>query len=797
MGTVFVAEQERPIRRKVAVKVIKPGMESKDIVARFEAERQALALMDHPNIARVLDAGCTVTERPYFVMEFVRGISITEYCDVNKLRVRERLQLFTQVCHAVQHAHQKGIIHRDLKPSNVLVTLHDGMPVPKIIDFGIAKALNQRLTEKTIYTQVHQAVGTLAYMSPEQAELSGLDVDTRTDVYGLGTLLYELLTGSTPFDMKRLNEAAFHEACRIIREEEPPRASTRVSSLGATATAVSAQRKTVLQDLTKQLRGDLDWILVKTLEKDRTYRYDSASALAADIQHYLNNEPINARPPSAVYRLRKVAARHRTALVTGTLVLATLIFGLIVSTWMAIRLQSALREVKAEAFERAVVAAALGDNDEAEAGLQIARDAGASALDVRMLLGLIAVNEGDYDKAVLIAQDVLSTHKEHIGARALLISAEIWQGNVDVWAIETNELAVLKPQSDTDRLLMAHALVLYDSRAALDLLADTVRLEHSPVGLMLHGLDRMMCAEDTQSFDMFRRAVRDFEYVDFLLPQSQGAVAWRATAIANAIEYAKHHDHEYEEFMEQGRRVLAKLPRTGGSPFVNMVRWKLCRALDDPEGASHAIRLAGQHGIYCWDVAVDALTHHSSSADAAEAFDDAMSGRDRNDPHMRLARAFLVHDLPHGAEQVRALIKDLDEDPSSVSRMLGACALCLAGNLEDVREFASRGRHFPDRGVHRFANGACLDFLVNPSPEGEEQLLEVAGSNSYASINAHFVIAMTRIAAHDRATAVEHFEKCVDKTALGNFSYEMARALLLRMKADPKWPAWLTVSRGK
>ena len=240
MGVVFVAEQERPVRRKVALKIIKPGMDTKEVVARFEAERQALALMDHPNIAKVLDAGSTDSGRPYFVMELVRGIPITEYCDQAKLTIRERLELFIQVCQAIQHAHQKGIIHRDVKPSNVLVTLHDGKPVPKVIDFGVAKATNQRLTERTIYTRFAQIIGTPMYMSPEQAELSGLDVDTRSDIYSLGVLLYELLTGTTPFDKERFEKAAYDEIRRIVREEEPPKPSTKISTLGETATAVSA-----------------------------------------------------------------------------------------------------------------------------------------------------------------------------------------------------------------------------------------------------------------------------------------------------------------------------------------------------------------------------------------------------------------------------------------------------------------------------------------------------------------------------------------------------------------------------
>jgi WD40 repeat protein/serine/threonine protein kinase len=318
MGLVFVAEQQQPVRRRVALKVIKPGMDTREVIARFEAERQALALMDHPNIARVLDAGATESGRPYFVMELVRGVPITDYCDQNNLTPRERLELFASVCQAVQHAHQKGIIHRDLKPSNVLVTLHDGTPVAKVIDFGVAKAVGGQLTEKTVYTGFMQMIGTPLYMSPEQAEMSGLDVDTRSDIYSLGVLLYELLTGTTPFDKERLRTAAFDEIRRIIREEEPARPSTRISTLGQAAAAVSARRRSDPRRLSQLCRGELDWIVMKALEKDRNRRYETASAFAADVQRYLHDEPVQACPPSAWYRLRKFARRNRAGVLTAT-----------------------------------------------------------------------------------------------------------------------------------------------------------------------------------------------------------------------------------------------------------------------------------------------------------------------------------------------------------------------------------------------------------------------------------------------------------------------------------------------
>jgi WD40 repeat protein/serine/threonine protein kinase len=311
-GVVYMAEQQHPVRRKVALKVIKPGFDTRQVIARFEAERQALALMDHENIAKVLDAGATESGRPYFVMELVHGVPITEFCDKNKLNTRERLELFIQVCRAVQHAHTKGIIHRDLKPTNMLVTLHEGVPVPKVIDFGVAKATGQQLTDKTLFTNFAQMVGTPLYMSPEQAEMTGIDVDTRSDVYSLGVLLYELLTGTTPLDKDRLKQAAFDEVRRIIREDELQWPSARLSTMGQQAArSISAYRNSDPKQLGQVVRGELDWIVMKALEKERARRYETASALAADVQRYLRDEPVEACPPSAWYRFRKFARRRK------------------------------------------------------------------------------------------------------------------------------------------------------------------------------------------------------------------------------------------------------------------------------------------------------------------------------------------------------------------------------------------------------------------------------------------------------------------------------------------------------
>ncbi len=332
-GVVYMAEQEEPVRRRLALKIIKPGMDTKSVMARFEAERQALALMDHPNIAKVFDAGATESGRPYFVMELVRGVKITEYCDQKSFTTEERLGLFVQVCRAVQHAHQKGIIHRDIKPSNILVTTTEGgSALPVVIDFGIAKATaNQRLTDRTLFTAFEMLIGTPAYMSPEQADLSGVDVDTRTDVYSLGVLLYELLTGSPPFDSGPLMKAGLDEIRRVIRERDPDQPSMRLSTMAAAdLTATAQHRQSAPPALIRSVRGDLDWIVMKALEKDRTRRYETANGLALDVQRYLANEPISARPPSKLYKLQKTVLRNKLLFAGAGVIALLLVVGLIV-----------------------------------------------------------------------------------------------------------------------------------------------------------------------------------------------------------------------------------------------------------------------------------------------------------------------------------------------------------------------------------------------------------------------------------------------------------------------------------
>ena len=351
MGEVWLAEQRQPVRRQVALKVIKAGMDTREVVARFEAERQALALMNHPNIAGVYDAGATPEGRPYFVMEYVHGIPITEYCDKQRLNIRERLALFMDVCAAVQHAHQKGVIHRDIKPSNVLVTTQDEKHTPKIIDFGVAKATSQRLTERTVFTELGQLIGTPEYMSPEQAEMTNLDIDTRTDVYSLGVLLYELLAGVRPFDSKELRRAGLAEIQRTLREDEPPRPSSRIGGSGEASTSSATNRRADLRSLTRALEGDLDWITMKALEKDRVRRYATAHALALDVERHLNGEAVLAGPPSGLYRVRKLVRRHRGMFLSAGAVALVLVVGIVGTSWALVQARRAERQAAASAVE--------------------------------------------------------------------------------------------------------------------------------------------------------------------------------------------------------------------------------------------------------------------------------------------------------------------------------------------------------------------------------------------------------------------------------------------------------------
>jgi non-specific serine/threonine protein kinase/serine/threonine-protein kinase len=424
MGLVYLAEQREPLVRRVALKLIKPGMDTREVVSRFEAERQTLAIMDHENIASVFDAGTTADGRPYFVMEYIAGVPLTDYCDTHYLSTRQRLELFIEVCAAIQHAHQKGIIHRDLKPSNVLVVEQDGRAVPKVIDFGIAKGTDQRATERTLFTQQGMLVGTPEYMSPEQATLGAVDLDTRTDIYSLGVMLYELLVGGLPFSPTRLREAGYGELIRIIREEEPARPSTRLTTAGATGSEVAKRRRTKLPTLAQELRGDLDWITLKALEKDRARRYATVSELSADLTRYLKNEPVVARPPSVRYRVQKFVRRNRLAVTAAGVVAAAVLAGLVASSLLYVRAERARGEAVAQRTE------AERQRSNAEAARRDASNKAASEARARAAADAAASAErmarSDADSQRRIAQDALADAEQNLYFNNIALADREW-----------------------------------------------------------------------------------------------------------------------------------------------------------------------------------------------------------------------------------------------------------------------------------------------------------------------------------------------------------------------------------
>ena len=482
-GVVYMAEQGKPVRRRVAFKIIKLGMDTKSVIARFEAERQALAMMDHPNIARVLDAGATESGRPYFVMELVRGMKITEYCDQHELDTRRRLKLFIQVCQAIQHAHQKGVIHRDIKPSNILITMIDGMPVPKVIDFGIAKAIEGRLTDNTIFTAYEQFIGTPAYMSPEQAVMSGVDVDTRSDIYSLGVLLYELLTGRTPFETKELLERGIDGMRRALQEREPRRPSVVVTTMEGSALKQLAHfHHAEPLKLISLLRGDLDWIVIRALEKDRSRRYETANGLAMDVQRFLSNEPVTARPPSRLYRLQKLVRRNKATFIGGAMVALALIIGLAAATWFWYQ--------EREERKRAVTAEQMAWAAEQQQ-LRLRRD----------------------------AED-----REHITQAALLLGRDVIEGRESVESVGTDKIgqaddlvsqvSTVNPSLETESVLRAlgkwHALKGQWTEAAerfnLLLQADTKDNSWLITDDLLTAGPILIERGDMQGYEQFRRA---------------------------------------------------------------------------------------------------------------------------------------------------------------------------------------------------------------------------------------------------------------------------------------------------
>jgi serine/threonine protein kinase len=833
MGLVFVAEQQEPVRRKVALKIIKPGMDSKQVIARFEAERQALALMDHQNIARVFDAGTTESGRPYFVMELVHGVQITDYCDANKLTPRQRLELFVPVCQAIQHAHQKGIIHRDIKPSNVLVTMYDDNPVPKVIDFGVAKAIEQRLTEKSVYTQFGTLVGTFEYMSPEQAEMNAFGVDTRSDIYALGVLLYELMTGTTPLERQRLREAAFDEIRRIIKEEEPQRPSVRLSTSGALA-KVAAARKTEPTKLSRLMRGELDWVVMKCLEKDRSRRYDTASGLAKEVERYLKDEPVEARPPSAWYRFRKATRRHRTALSVAGVVAAVVVLGTTVSLWQASlaradrqraeraeakRLEeqavadakfkeqtdALVAERRQYALERAIEAAFSGDVAKAYKTIVEAEKGGVAPERVRWLRGLAYHQQGKLEEAIQEFQasiDLKPTVAAHTMQFLAVFEASLLSGNslARYFQLPTDGLNSTAPETAEDYLCRGLTMERYK---------ETGRYKKGlfKTGQALADIDKAIEMRDTQIARAFRGMVAgDIAFVENDLPAAERALAdlrqaKRQLPDNKFLRFKSLHGHmhmsdRYDETRQSEKRKAAlELAGRDAEELKGILNYSYVMSrvfyfehIQNADAALAELKWASSQPETSDLVAQYALALYERGRDV-EAL-GVLDGRLKPDNSAgQMLRIILWAEQPEvGRDEAFVRYQKLvagRNQPKWNGPMWTPFefdALMLLGKKKEALGQAASISLLPP---NKYLSGDMT----------EAEYLKSMEKYRLTSCFAHEMVGLVRLSNGDRAGAGEHFQKALDTKFYANVLYPYARAYLARLKRDAEWPKWIPVTK--
>jgi serine/threonine protein kinase len=800
-GVVFMAEQQRPVRRKVALKVLKPGMDTRQVVARFEAERQALAIMEHPNIAKVFDGGATFSGRPYFVMELVKGDPITEFCDRNHLTPRERLKLLIPVCQAVQHAHQKGVIHRDLKPSNILVVMHDTTPVVKVIDFGVAKALGPELTDKTLFTGFAQMIGTPLYMSPEQAGQSGLDIDTRSDIYSLGVLLYELLTGTTPFDKDRLKTAGYDEMRRIIREEEPPKPSTRLSNSKISLPSISALRQTEPAKLTKLVRGELDWIVMKALEKDRNRRYETPGALAQDIERYLHDEPVRACPPSALYRFRKSIRRNKVAIAVAAVVCVALL-AVTVACMVAYRNeqqrladQSAHEEQlqaqrRQSALDKGLMAAMSSDFNGAEKSIDEAELLGASLGQVRMLRGQVAFHRGDMEEAIQhleqAAKLVPAGQPGAVAARAMLAVAYLnafrfrYARFVELWR-ELEQLAPISPEDFIFKgLLEAKGGNVERGLQDLDegirrhdsILARATRLEARATRAMLTG-----------KVDDAELALADAQVARGMLPGN--ALVLARSVFAHLVAAGAYETNglpkDSERVLASARPLVKELEPFAATPLAAEACFQFFEYVGDEE-AAYAM---SERGNQLRRAVM--LYRRGQFAKALEvAIERSRSGA--AGPTEQIERGLILAELPEGPARAQAAFEDIRA--SSTSWPLAPPAIFLfLGKPEEARQAWLRVRKEDIPVWFDLWWLKLWDYTCGRLTSG--QLLQTAGQDRGKLSVAHFVIGLWRLSEGDRTAAQEQFRKCVATRVFADWHWPWVRAFLNRMDEDPQWPRWI------
>jgi serine/threonine protein kinase len=824
MGMVYMAEQEEPVRRRVALKIIKPGMDSAQVIARFEAERQALALMDHPHIARVLDAGTTAAGRPYFVMELVQGEPVTQYCDRHDLTLRERLELFVQVCRAVQHAHQKGIIHRDLKPSNVLVGTCDGKPLPKVIDFGVAKALHQRLTERTMFTQFGAVVGTPEYMSPEQAENDILGMDTRSDIYTLGSVLYELLTGTTPLDSKRLRAEGFQKMMQTIKAEEPPRPSTRLSHAGANLAKISARRGAGPRRLVRQLSGDLDWIVMKALEKERSRRYESADALARDIERYLNNEPVEATPPSAFYRLSKAMRRHPAAVRWSVAAALAVVCGLgyfAYTAAQALQNERATQHRKqiADAYDVAKKAVMDRDLEGADRKVTLLKSLQAMEGEDEIIRGAIFVEQERPDLALepLLKAEKFSTQPMLVGA--LLSWAYLNHGQVNASEAQLAKLARSNPKLPEEFLLNGWVTIPVDPvQAEIDLTV-AMRLYNTSLARLMRahaGVDGALDRNDDER--MLDDALRDLamasdelgssEAGTFLKARTSMLVYQSAAAIYGhlASDAARLSDTQARHYQGlRDRMVEGAKASYGGLESSSLATTPCVDYLVDAERFDDLLTYceSGKRPPY-WTAnrapywRIYALYRKGKFTQAAA---QAEKYKKECGSNMLCDAAFALMETEAGRKAAResaeawAKAQQFSGSESLEQPMLLAAneVRFLAGDAEGAKAVAGgivkdvRNWHYRDGWYERLAK-------YQAGKLAENELLDDARRSQMSQCEAHFNIALRHLNDRDREGALEHFRVAAQTHETALIEWRWAGAFVDRMNANPDWPEWLLKS---